>query len=115
MRLLSIVLISIGVTFAVSGAEHRFYAIEASGDSIAEGIESTVNVDKSGNTETITLRLRNTRHTPFQPVKAGLKLGVDTYMDTYPEWYGKFFQHSQFANRTISTATCSRLKARKKQ
>ncbi len=91
MRLLSIVLISIGVTFAVSGAEHRFYAIEASGDSIAEGIESTVNVDKSGNTETITLRLRNTRHTPFQPVKAGLKLGVDTYMDTYPEWYGKFF------------------------
>lgn len=74
-----------------SAAEHRFYAVEAEGDSIAEGIESTVLTEKHGNVETVTLSLRNTRHTPFQPLKAGLKLGVDTYMDSYPEWYGKFF------------------------
>lgn len=74
-----------------SAAEHRFYAVETEGDTIAEGIESTLLTDKTGNVETVTLTLHNTRHTPFQPVKAGLKLGVDTYMDTYPEWYGKFF------------------------
>ena len=28
---------------------------------------------------------------PFQPVKAGLKLGIDTYMDKYPDWFGKYF------------------------
>lgn len=70
---------------------HRFYSVEAENDTTAQGIEYCVSSVKTGNVETITLSLRNTRHTPFQPVKAGLKLGVDTYMDSYPEWYGKFF------------------------
>lgn len=35
--------------------------------------------------------MSNHSHTPFQPVKAGLKLGVDTYMEKYPEWNHKFF------------------------
>ena len=91
MKYLALTILPLCIALAASGAEHRFYAVESEGDSIAEGIESTVHVDKRGNVETVTLRLRNTRHTPFQPVKAGLKLGVDTYMDTYPEWYGKFF------------------------
>ena len=70
---------------------HRFYSVEADNDTAACGIEHTIDAVKSGKVETITLSIRNTRHTPFQPLKAGLKLGVDTYMDTYPEWYGKFF------------------------
>lgn len=70
---------------------HRFYSVEAENDTTAKGIEYTIDAIKSGNVETVTLSIRNTRHTPFQPLKAGLKLGVDTYMDTYPEWYGKFF------------------------
>lgn len=70
---------------------HRFYSVEADNDTAAYGIEHSIDAVKSGKVETITLRIRNTRHTPFQPLKAGLKLGVDTYMDTYPEWYGKFF------------------------
>ena len=74
-----------------SAAQHRFYSVEAAGDSLARGIEVTVSADTAGCVETVTLRLRNMRHTPYQPVKAGLKLGIDTYMDTYPEWYGKFF------------------------
>lgn len=35
--------------------------------------------------------LRNEGYVPFQPEKAGLRLGIDTYMDKYPEWFGKFF------------------------
>lgn len=35
--------------------------------------------------------LANNGHVPFQPEKAGLKLGVDTYMDKYPDWFGKYF------------------------
>lgn len=70
---------------------HRFYSVESGNDSTARGIEYTIETMRSGNTEIITLNLRNTRHTPYQPLKAGLKLGIDTYMDSYPEWYGKFF------------------------
>lgn len=39
----------------------------------------------------MTVTLENKGHVPFQPVKAGLKLGVDTYMDKYPDWFGKYF------------------------
>ena len=75
----------------VNKPAHRFYSVESGNDSTARGIEYTVDAVRSGNVETITLSLRNTRHTPYQPLKAGLKLGIDTYMDSYPEWYGKFF------------------------
>lgn len=37
------------------------------------------------------ITLENKGHTPFQPIKAGLKLGIDTYMDKYPDWFGKYF------------------------
>ena len=35
--------------------------------------------------------LENKGNVPFQPVKTGLKLGIDTYMDKYPDWFGKYF------------------------
>ncbi len=35
--------------------------------------------------------LINHGNVPFQPTKAGLRLGVDTYMDKYPDWFGKYF------------------------
>lgn len=84
-------LIALSAVLMVSGAEHRFYAIEAGGDSIAEGIEYSITIDSADRVEIVTLHLRNTRRTPFQPIKAGIKLGVDTYMDKYPDWYDKFF------------------------
>ncbi|MCD7926087.1 MAG: hypothetical protein LUI85_15950 [Bacteroides sp.] len=37
------------------------------------------------------ITLENKGHVPFQPIKAGLKLGIDTYMDKYPDWFGKYF------------------------
>lgn len=35
--------------------------------------------------------LINQGHVPFQPEKAGLRLGIDTYMEKYPDWFGKYF------------------------
>lgn len=37
------------------------------------------------------ITLENKGHVPFQPVKAGIRLGIDTYMDKYPDWFGKYF------------------------
>ena len=39
----------------------------------------------------IVVSMENKGHVPFQPVKAGLRLGIDTYMDKYPDWFGKYF------------------------
>lgn len=39
----------------------------------------------------LVVTLVNKGHTPFQPTKAGLKLGIDTYMAKFPEWFGKYF------------------------
>ena len=35
--------------------------------------------------------LRNNGLDPFRPVKCGLKLGLDCYMESYPEWDNKLF------------------------
>lgn len=37
------------------------------------------------------ITLENQGNAPFQPVKAGIRLGIDTYMDKYPDWFGKYF------------------------
>lgn len=39
----------------------------------------------------IEVKLINNGHVPFQPEKAGLRMGIDTYMDKYPDWFGKYF------------------------
>ena len=37
------------------------------------------------------ITLENRGNAPFQPVKAGIRLGIDTYMDKYPDWFEKYF------------------------
>lgn len=40
---------------------------------------------------TFEISIRNNRAEVFTPVKAGIALGLDTYMDQYPHWLTKFF------------------------
>ena len=40
---------------------------------------------------TFEISIKNNRAEVFAPVKAGIALGVDTYMDQYPHWLTKFF------------------------
>lgn len=72
--------------------DHRFYSVEADGDTLASGIEHHIEtVTDADGVETVRLYMRNDRKIDYQPVKAGIKLGIDTYMDSYPEWYDKYF------------------------
>ncbi len=57
----------------------------------AEGIECVINYIKHKKLPAIEITLSNHSHIPFQPQKAGLKFGIDTYMDQYPDWFGKYF------------------------
>lgn len=56
-----------------------------------DGIGCELQYTTWNNLPAMRITMRNHSHTPFQPVKAGLKLGIDTYMEKYPEWNHKFF------------------------
>lgn len=56
-----------------------------------DGIRCELTYTSWHNLPALSVRISNHSHTPFQPTKAGLKLGIDTYMDHYPEWNGKHF------------------------
>lgn len=59
--------------------------------SAIDGINCELRYIKWHGMPAMRVTISNHSHTPFQPIKAGLKLGVDTYMEKYPEWNHKFF------------------------
>lgn len=56
-----------------------------------DGVECSLTYTSWKGEPALRITLTNRGHVPFQPVKAGLRMGIDTYMDTYPEWFGKYF------------------------
>ncbi len=56
-----------------------------------EGVDCVLSYKEHNGAPALEVELTNRRPVPFQPRKAGLKMGIDTYMDRYPEWYGKYF------------------------
>lgn len=56
-----------------------------------DGVECRLTYKEWKGQPAMEITLENKGHIPFQPVKAGLKLGIDTYMDKYPDWFGKYF------------------------
>lgn len=46
------------------------------------------------------IEIENRGHVPFEPVKAGIKTGIDTYMDKYPAWNDKFFPTLMYNEKT---------------
>lgn len=56
-----------------------------------DGVECRLTYQSWRGLPALEVTLVNVGHVPFQPEKAGLRLGVDTYMDKYPDWFGKYF------------------------
>lgn len=56
-----------------------------------DGLECRLNFASDGRWPALKIVVSNKGHVPFQPTKAGLKVGVDTYMEKYPEWNDRFF------------------------
>ncbi|MGN0213286.1 MAG: hypothetical protein ACI4AH_00580, partial [Muribaculaceae bacterium] len=59
--------------------------------STIDGVECRLTYGESHSQPALKVTLTNRGNVPFQPTKAGLRLGIDTYMDKYPEWFGKYF------------------------
>ena len=64
------------------------------------GVSCEMTLRDSSGCTIMDISLTNTAGVPFQPVKAGIKLGVDTWMDSYPEWLDKFFPTLLFCEKT---------------
>lgn len=64
------------------------------------GVECTLTYFSSNGVPSIKVVLNNKNTYPFQPQKAGLKLGIDTYMDKYPEWFNKYFPTLMYCDKT---------------
>ena len=58
---------------------------------VIDGVECRLSYKAWKGMPALEITLENKGNVPFQPVKAGLKLGIDTYMDKYPDWFGKYF------------------------
>lgn len=48
----------------------------------------------------IRIEIENRGYVPFEPMKAGIKTGIDTYMDKYPAWNDKFFPTLMYNEKT---------------
>lgn len=64
------------------------------------GVECRMTYRKWHGCPAIDIEMENKGNVTFQPVKAGLKLGVDTYMDKYPQWFGKYFPTLMMNDKT---------------
>lgn len=87
-RILNILVAFVMLTDVVSA--HKFYCEEEDGCN-GEGVRCDIQVYKKDGTEIVQVTMLNLRPTPFQPLRAGVKLDIDTYMDKYPEWNDKYF------------------------
>ncbi len=90
-----------GLFRSVALAEAGGLGLEGVCDGLHFGIEYA-----GGDALAIIARLRNDRTTPFRPVKAGLRLGLDTCMETYPDWNGKLFPTLLRCERTHFWGYC---------
>ncbi|WP_298061600.1 hypothetical protein [uncultured Rikenella sp.] len=56
-----------------------------------EGIVCTLQYRADTENPTLRVTLKNEGRAPVQPEKAGLRLGLDAYMDRWPDWFGQYF------------------------
>jgi len=77
--------------------KNKEYRIEMNSieDNVFEGkkdnIAYSIKYCMDGNKAIIEACIKNSSDEAFLPEKVGIKLGIDTYMDSYPEWNDKFF------------------------
>ena len=57
---------------------------------IIDGIECKMEEIRFRGESAYSISIRNTGTQAFTPEKAGIRLGVDTWMDTYPQWLEKW-------------------------
>jgi len=63
-------------------------------------VECSFEYQKEGGRLVIHATIENLANVPYQPKKIGLRLGIDTYMDHYPDWESRVFPTLLRSERT---------------
>ncbi len=88
------------VTAVFSYAQTPEFYVEMENGEPFEGVSCVVEETQENGFMVWNVTMKNDASVPFQPVKAGLRLGIDTYMDKYPEWLDKYFPTLLYCSRT---------------
>lgn len=89
-RLLAVAVLSIVMCASALAQKPEFY-YEMADKVPFEGVSCTINESSEGEFTVWNVTMTNASDATFAPVKAGIRLGIDTYMDKYPEWLNKYF------------------------
>lgn len=98
-RMLCVVSV-ICATFALAEAQSPQFYMDMGDAPVFNGIECNIVESTDGDVDVWNVTLTNTSKEDFCPVKAGIRLGIDTYMDKYPDWLDKYFPTLLYCNRT---------------
>ena len=98
-RLISLVAV-LCATYAVSAAQSPEFYMDMGDAPKFEGIECNIEEISADDIEVWNVTMTNASKEVFAPVKAGIRLGIDTYMDKYPEWLDKYFPTLLYCNPT---------------
>jgi hypothetical protein len=60
-------------------------------ESTIDNVECRIHYQRWKGMPSLEITIRNNGKDTFNPTKAGIKLGIDTYMDKYPDWLSKYF------------------------
>lgn len=84
----------------VSFAQSPQFYMDMGDNSVFNGIECNIVETADGDWDVWNVTMTNTSKEDFCPVKAGIRLGIDTYMDKYPEWLDKYFPTLLYCSST---------------
>ena len=87
-------------TCAISVAQSPEFYMDMGDAPMFEGIVCNLEQTTEGNVSIWSVTMTNTSDEVFSPVKAGIRLGIDTYMDKFPDWLEKYFPTLLYCNRT---------------
>lgn len=65
-----------------------------------EGLDCVISESVGDGVKVWNVSVTNNSTKVFTPVKAGIRLGIDTYMDRYPEWLDKYFPTLMYCSKT---------------
>lgn len=98
-RILATTALVIVACASVWAQKPEFY-YEMSDSSMFDGVTCTIDTSSANGITVWDVTMTNASDAVFAPVKAGIRLGIDTYMDRYPEWLDKYFPTLLYCSKT---------------
>lgn len=104
MKRIPVIAILLAAIFACTPVQKpvqkpEFY-YEMGDQTVFDGVSCVIDDAVENGVKVWNITMANASDRVFAPVKAGIRLGIDTYMDKYPEWLCKYFPTLLYCSKT---------------